>query len=34
VESILSGAITAAGRCEACGSRLGHGAALAAGGAL
>ena len=33
VEAVLSGALSSAGRCEACGSRLGHGAALAAGGA-
>ena len=33
VEAILSGTLTAAGRCEACGSRIGHGIARAAGGA-
>ena len=33
VESILTGAITAAGRCDACGHRIGHGVALATGGA-
>jgi hypothetical protein len=33
VEAVLSGALSSAGRCEACGSRIGHGAAVAAGGA-
>lgn len=33
VEGVLSGTLTAAGRCEACGSRIGHGVARAAGGA-
>ncbi len=33
VEAVLSGALSTAGRCEACGSRLGHGVALASGGA-
>ena len=33
VEAVLGGKLTAAGQCESCGSRLGHGAARAAGGA-
>jgi hypothetical protein len=33
VEAILSGTLSAAGRCHACGHRLGHGTARAAGGA-
>ena len=33
VEAVLSGKLTAAGQCEACGSRIGHGTARAAGGA-
>jgi hypothetical protein len=33
VEAVLSGALSASGRCDTCGSRLGHGAALASGGA-
>ena len=33
VEEVLTGSLNAAGRCESCGSRPGHGAALASGGA-
>lgn len=33
VEAVLSGTLSAAGKCESCGSRLGHGLARAAGGA-
>ena len=31
VEAVLSGTLNAAGRCETCGSRIGHGAQLAGG---
>jgi hypothetical protein len=33
VEAVLTGVLSAAGRCEVCGSRLGHGAIRAQGGA-
>ncbi|MFS8068002.1 MAG: hypothetical protein ACMG6S_16735 [Byssovorax sp.] len=33
VEAVLSGALSPAGRCETCGSRIGNGVARAAGGA-
>ena len=32
VEAVLTGALSSAGRCETCGSRIGHGAARAAAG--